>query len=92
MFVWLLFQKRFFKSGHFLKLIEDTKASTVLARKLANLAKEWERRKIDETRKTDLDSLEKIKVKLNEIRKSKGEQPIKSLSHTQGYIHIIIII
>lgn len=80
----LLFQKRFFQSGHFLRLIEDTKATTVLAKKLANLANEWGRRKTDETRKMDLESLEKIKAKLNEIRMSKGEQSIKHLTHNEG--------
>ncbi|VVC27297.1 Piezo non-specific cation channel, R-Ras-binding domain,Piezo domain [Cinara cedri] len=83
-FMLLLFQKRFFKSGHFLRLIEDEKATVVLVRKLANLFNGWEHRINDEARKTDLNSLEKIKVKLNEIRKFRKGQPIKQLTHNQA--------
>eukprot|EP00102_Acyrthosiphon_pisum_P024176 XP_016661386.1 PREDICTED: piezo-type mechanosensitive ion channel component 2-like [Acyrthosiphon pisum] len=77
-FMLVLFQRRFFESGHFLKLIDDTKVVAVLASKMCQMVNAWEQSKKDINRKIDLDSLEKIKVKLNNIRESK-----KRLSETQ---------
>ncbi|KAE9525194.1 hypothetical protein AGLY_014438, partial [Aphis glycines] len=77
-FTLVLFQRRFFKSEHFLNLIDDTKAVAVLASKMCHIVNEWERTKKDESRQIDLDSLEKIRAKLNNIRQSK-----KRLSQTQ---------
>lgn len=86
LFSMILFQKRFFKSGHFGRLIEDTKAVSLLATQLCNLVNEWELHKKDKSRRVDLDSLEKIKIKLNKIRESKERQVTKQLHHSQGLI------
>lgn len=83
-FAMILFQKRFFKSGHFGRLIDDTKAVSLLANQMCNLVNEWELNKKNESRKVDLDSLEKIKKKLNTIRESKERQVAKKLHHSEG--------
>lgn len=60
-----------------------------LASKMCILVKDWDRRKKYENRKTDLDSLEKIKVKLNKIRKSKERLAKKQLYHFPGIKNIV---
>lgn len=86
LFAMILFQKRFFNSGHFARLIEDTKAVSLLANQMCNFVNEWELHKKDENRKVDLDSLKKIKIKLNKIRESKERHVAKQLHHSQGII------
>lgn len=79
-----LLQRLFYKSKQFLKLIEDTKATAQLATKMHNLVKTWERLKIVENRQIDLDSLSKIKLKLNNIRNSKEPLAKRKLKHFSG--------
>jgi hypothetical protein len=86
LFAMILFQKRFFQSGHFGRLIEDTKAVSLLANQLYKLINEWELHKKDERHKVDLDSLEKIKIKLNKIRESKERHVSRQLRHSEGLI------
>lgn len=90
-FMLVLFQRRFFESGYFLKLIDDTKAITVLGSKMCRLVNEWGRSKKDENRQTDLDSLEKIKVKLNNIRESKNRRSKIQSQHNKGILYNCIV-
>lgn len=85
-FTLLLFQRRFFESGHFFRLIDDTKAVAVLASKMGSLINEWSRKKKDESRQTDLESLEKIKKKLNKLRNLKEHRAKKQQTHFTGVI------
>jgi len=80
----VLFQRRFFESGHFLELIDDTKVVAVLASKMCRMVNAWEQSKKDISRKIDLDSLEKIKVKLNNIRESKKRLSETQTKHSRG--------
>lgn len=79
-----LLQRLFYKNKQFLRLIEDTKATAQLATKMYNLVKTWERQKIVENQKIDMDSLAKIKLKLNNIRKSKQLFAKRKLKHFTG--------
>lgn len=80
----VLFQRRFFESGYFLKLIDDTKVVAVVANKMCHIVNAWEQSKKDINRKIDLDSLEKIKVKLNNIRESKKRLSKTQSKHSRG--------
>lgn len=84
MFTLVLFQRRFFKSIYFLKLIEDTKIVIALTSNMYQLINDWDRQKQNKSRQTDLDSLKKIKEKLNKIRKSKEQWAKKKLYHFPG--------
>lgn len=92
MFTMLLFQKRFFESGHFFRLIEDTKVVALLASKMCNLINEWGHRKKDESRKIDLESLSQIKAKLDKLRKSKEMLSKKQTNHFSGFYTYMFII
>lgn len=83
-FMLVLFQRRFFESGHFYRLVEDTKTVAMLATKMSNIMKEWDRKEKDDNYKEDLDSLEKIKVKLKKILHSKEKRAKKQFNHSQG--------
>jgi len=48
------------------------------------LINDWDRQKQNKSRQTDLDSLKKIKEKLNKIRKSKEQWAKKKLYHFPG--------
>lgn len=87
----VLFQRRFFESEHFLNLIDDTKAVAVLASKMCHIVNEWERTKKDESRQIDLDSLEKIKEKLNNIRQSKKRLSQTQTKHFRGIFLISLL-
>lgn len=83
-FILALCQRLFYKSEQFLRLIEDTKATAQLATKMYNLVKGWEHQKMIENRQNDLNSLSKIKLKLNNIRKSKKRFSNRKLKHFTG--------
>lgn len=90
-FILVLFQKRFFESGHFQRLVEDTKAMAMLATKMGNIVKEWGRQKKNESYKVDLDSLAKIKLKLKNILRLKEKRSKKQLNHSQGIVSFVFV-
>jgi len=58
----------------------------VLASKMGTLINQWSRKKKDESRQTDLESLEKVKKKLNKLRKLKEHWAKKQQTHFTGVI------
>lgn len=91
-FMLVLYQMRFLESGHFYRLVEDTKAVATLATKMGNIVKEWGRKRKDENSKVGLDLLEKIKVKLQKILDSKEKRAKKQLNHSQGIKFYFILV
>lgn len=89
-FMLVLFQRRFFESGYFLQLIDDTKIVAVVAAKMCHIVNAWEQSKKDMSRQIDLDSLEKIKVKVNKIRESKNRLSKMQSKHASGIFNLLI--
>ncbi|XP_066250610.1 piezo-type mechanosensitive ion channel component isoform X3 [Euwallacea similis] len=64
----LIMQKRLFKSYNFFHMINDTKATTILASRGAELIEEMRAKRMDEQVEIERHILEKIKVKMDRIK------------------------
>ncbi|XP_071441072.1 piezo-type mechanosensitive ion channel component [Hetaerina americana] len=67
-FAFLLLQRRLFRSHYFLRVVDETKAQTILASRGAELIEELSKRQISEQQDLEHQVLEKIKRKMERIK------------------------
>ncbi|KAG8229185.1 hypothetical protein J437_LFUL001057, partial [Ladona fulva] len=67
-FAFLLLQRRLFRSHYFLRVVDETKAQTILASRGAELIEELSKRQISEQQDLERQVLEKIKRKMERIK------------------------
>ncbi|XP_046404278.1 piezo-type mechanosensitive ion channel component isoform X3 [Ischnura elegans] len=67
-FGFLLLQRRLFRSHYFLRVVDETKAQTILASRGAELIEELSKRQISEQQDLEHQVLEKIKRKMERIK------------------------
>ncbi|KAL1491500.1 hypothetical protein ABEB36_012089 [Hypothenemus hampei] len=81
----LIMQKRLFQSYNFFHMINDTKATTILASRGAELIEEMRVKRMDEQKDEEQRILEKIKIKMDRIKANQQKIQDSVLERTPMY-------
>ena len=95
-FAFLIIQYRVFQSHYFCHIINDTKASTILASRGAELIEDLKKKQMEQEMEHESKMLKKLKMKMDRIKATQKKflEPVidQPKTHAQGKLPFLIIL